>query len=283
MHPTQPEATCDLLDLPGITVIVGHAGVGKTTCAIGLALAHAAAGRPTTLVDLDIVNPYFRSSDYQATLAEKGVHVCAPVFAGSTLDTPSLTGELDALIERAAGAAGATDDAREALIVDVGGDDDGATTLGRYAPALSAAGACVLYAVSCFRTLSATPADAAAILRDIEHHAHLRASALLNTSNLGSETTADHVRRGIAFATEAARACGLPLAGTAVPRCAIERLALEGPARAEAQALLAHEGACDIDAGTYQQIAATLTDADSSAAPLVMMPTFVGTPWDARD
>ena len=280
MHPTQPEATCDLLDLPGITVIVGHAGVGKTTCAIGLALAHAAAGRPTTLVDLDIVNPYFRSSDYQATLAKKGVHVCAPVFAGSTLDTPSLTGELDALIERAAGA---TDDAREALIVDVGGDDDGATTLGRYAPALAAAGACVLYAVSCFRTLSATPADAAAILRDIEHHAHLRASALLNTSNLGSETTADHVRRGIAFATEAARACGLPLAGTAVPRCAIERLALEGPARAEAEALLAHEGACDIDAGTYQQIAATLTDADSSAAPLVMMPTFVGTPWDARD
>ncbi len=280
MHPTQPEATCDLLDLPGITVIVGHAGVGKTTCAIGLALAHAAAGRPTTLVDLDIVNPYFRSSDYQATLAEKGVHVCAPVFAGSTLDTPSLTGELDALIERAAGA---TDDAREALIVDVGGDDDGATTLGRYAPALSAAGAYVLYAVSRFRTLSATPADAAAILRDIEHHAHLRASALLNTSNLGSETTADHVRRGIAFATEAARACGLPLAGTAVPRAAIERLALEGPARAEAEALLAHEGACDIDAGTYQQIAATLTDADSSAAPLVMMPTFVGTPWDARD
>ena len=280
MHPTQPEATCDLLDLPGITVIVGHAGVGKTTCAIGLALARAAAGRPTTLVDLDIVNPYFRSSDYRATLAEKGVHVCAPVFAGSTLDTPSLTGELDALIERAAGA---TDDAREALIVDVGGDDDGATTLGRYAPALSAAGACVLYAVSCFRTLSATPADAAAILRDIEHHAHLRASALLNTSNLGSETTADHVRRGIAFATEAARACGLPLAGTAVPRCAIERLASEGPARAEAEALLAHEGACDIDAGTYQQIAATLTDADSSAAPLVMMPTFVGTPWDARD
>lgn len=280
MHPTQTEATCDLLDLPGITVIVGHAGVGKTTCAIGLALAHAAAGRPTTLVDLDIVNPYFRSSDYQATLAERGVHVCAPVFAGSTLDTPSLTGELDALIERAAGAA---DDAREALIVDVGGDDDGATTLGRYAPALSAAGACVLYAVSCFRTLSATPADAAAILRDIERHAHLRASALLNTSNLGSETTADHVRRGIAFATEAARARGLPLAGTAVPRCAIERLALEGPARAEAEALLAHEGACDIDAGTYQQIAATLTDADSSTAPLVMMPTFVGTPWDARD
>ena len=226
------------------------------------------------------MNPYFRSSDYQATLAEKGVHVCAPVFAGSTLDTPSLTGELDALIEHAAGA---TDGAREALIVDVGGDDDGATTLGRYAPALAAAGARVLYAVSCFRTLSATPADAAAILRDIERHAHLRASALLNTSNLGSETTADHVRRGIAFATEAARACGLPLAGTAVPRCAIERLALEGPARAEAEALLAHEGACDIDAGTYQQIAATLTDADSSAAPLVMMPTFVGTPWDARD
>ena len=141
----------------------------------------------------------------------------------------------------------------------------------------------MLFAVSRFRTLGATPEAALGILRDIEAHAHLAATAVLNTSNLGRETTAEHVRRGVAFASETARACGLPLAGTAVPRCAIERLAQAGPCATEAQALLAHEGACAIDRREHQQIAATLTDADSSAAPLVMMPTFVGTPWDAQD
>ena len=51
-----------------ITVLVGHAGTGKTNAALGLALAKAAAGHAVTLADLDVVNPYFRSSDYPELL-----------------------------------------------------------------------------------------------------------------------------------------------------------------------------------------------------------------------
>ena len=45
-----------------ITVICGHYGVGKTNLAVNLAIDSAAEGVPTTLIDLDIVNPYFRAS-----------------------------------------------------------------------------------------------------------------------------------------------------------------------------------------------------------------------------
>ncbi len=197
-------------ELLPITVIVGHAGVGKTNVALGLAKAEAAAGRTVTLADLDVVNPYFRSSDYDDQLREAGVRLIAPVLARTTLDTPSLTGELDAAIEQ-------TTDPDVRLIIDVGGDDDGATTIGRWSRQLIEAGAEVLYAVSAFRALTSTPEEAAALLPGIEEHAHLRATGILNTSNLGDETTAAHVEAGRAFAVEVARLTGLPLVATVAP------------------------------------------------------------------
>ena len=120
--------------LPTITVLVGHAGTGKTNTALGFALAEAERGHDVTLADLDVVNPYFRSSDYADLLADAGVRLIAPVLAGTTLDTPSLTGELDAVIGQVAA------DPNKRLILDVGGDDDGATTIGRWARQLQEAG-----------------------------------------------------------------------------------------------------------------------------------------------
>ena len=203
------------LELTSITVLLGHAGTGKTNTALGFALAEAKAGRKVTLADLDVVNPYFRSSDYPDLLAESGIRLIAPVLARTTLDTPSLTGELDAAIGQVA----ADPDGRR-LIIDVGGDDDGATTIGRWSSLLRDAGASVYYVVSAFRALTTEPEEAAAMLPEIEAHAHMRATAVLNTSNLGDQTTMEHVARGRAFAREVARLCNLPLAATIVPAVA---------------------------------------------------------------
>lgn len=232
-----------------ITVLVGHAGTGKTNVALGLALAEARAGHTVTLADLDVVNPYFRSSDYPELLREAGVRLIAPVMARSTLDTPSLTGELDAAIGQTAA------DPNARLILDVGGDDDGATTIGRWSRLLADAGAYVLYVVSGFRALTQTPAEAAAMLPDIEDHAHLRANAVLNTSNLGDETTLDHVRHGRAFAREVAVLCNIPLAATVVPQVAA--------------------GTMDAD-----RVIEALTEGEQDPEPLLLMPRLVRTPWD---
>ncbi|WP_041239657.1 P-loop NTPase, partial [Gordonibacter pamelaeae] len=68
-----------------VLVITGHYGVGKTNLALNLALDAAARGLEVTVVDLDVVNPFFRSSDYRALLDEAGVRTIAPVFAGTNL------------------------------------------------------------------------------------------------------------------------------------------------------------------------------------------------------
>ena len=56
-----------------VTVICGHYGCGKTNLALNLALEAAAKGEKVTVADLDIVNLYFRSSEYGGLLEEHGV------------------------------------------------------------------------------------------------------------------------------------------------------------------------------------------------------------------
>ena len=102
-----------------ITVIAGHFGCGKTNIAVNLALALAEEGKKCCLVDLDIVNPYFRSADNEKQLKEAGVRPILPEFANTNVDIPSLPKEYGSVF--------VTD---ECAVIDVGGDSDGATALG---------------------------------------------------------------------------------------------------------------------------------------------------------
>ena len=207
-----------MLEDTRIIVLVGHAGVGKTNVALHLARLAAEAGHTTTIADLDTVNPYFRSSDYTELLSTWGVALEAPVFAQTTLDTPSLTGRLNTIIERVAA------NANERLIIDVGGDDDGATTIGRFSRKLTEADAEVLYVISAMRVLTPRAEDAAAMLPEIEAHAHLTATGVLNSTNLSLETTLETVREGRNFAAKCADLLRLPLVATAIPEVATQHL-----------------------------------------------------------
>ncbi|MDR3149571.1 MAG: P-loop NTPase, partial [Oscillospiraceae bacterium] len=60
------------VNLKALTLITGHYGCGKTNFALNLACTLAERGKSVTLVDLDIVNPYFRSSDYPELLEKRG-------------------------------------------------------------------------------------------------------------------------------------------------------------------------------------------------------------------
>ena len=167
--------------LAPVTVVTGHYGVGKTNFALNLALDAAAAGYRATLADMDVVNPYFRSNEYRDLLEEAGVRLIAPVFghAGTSLDVPSVTGELAV----AAAEAYRDETGRTVVIVDAGGDDVGATALARFAPALAAGPYAMLYVVNAFRNLTQEPADAVAVLREIEAKSHLAATAVVGNSH----------------------------------------------------------------------------------------------------
>ena len=104
---------------PKITVITGHYGCGKTNVAVNIALKLAAEGKKVTVVDLDIVNPYFRTADFGELFDGKGIELIVPMYANSNLDIPALSFDLGAIINGSS-----------YTVIDVGGDPEGAIALG---------------------------------------------------------------------------------------------------------------------------------------------------------
>lgn len=187
------------------TVLVGNYGSGKTELAIAIARAQR-AGHPegrVALVDLDIVNPYFRSAEQHALLEAEGIEVFMPSFAMSTVDIPALPAQIQAVFEQP----------YAHVVIDVGGDDTGATALGRYAPYTSALRdeMNVLYVVNPCRPFSASAEDIVALYRLIERQARLTPDHLVNNANLQEFTTPEVLLDGQALLEKASALLGRPV------------------------------------------------------------------------
>ncbi len=244
-------ARFDVRALPPVVVVSGHYGAGKTNLALNLAFDAVAAGVQVALADLDVVNPYFRSSDYAAVLSQAGIELIAPAFAGTTLDSPGISGKVATAVQWAregvagetavegelaneagesaaltavrptgsakpAGPAKAAGSARRLLIIDAGGDDVGATALGRFARVVAEGPYAMLHVVNRSRNLTATPQEALAILREVETASRLRVTAIANNTHLADQTTPEVLARGAQFARAVADFAGVPLAFSTV-------------------------------------------------------------------
>lgn len=212
-----------ILDVP-VAVVCGHYGVGKTNFALNVAFDAARAGRAVTVIDLDVVNPFFRSSDYRELLDERGIRLVAPVFAGTNVDGPSLSGTIEPAIDGAQ-RAWRDDDKRPLVIIDAGGDDAGATALGRFARTVGQAPYEMLYVVNRSRNLTQDPAEAVQVLREIEAKSHLQATCIVNNTHLQHDTDAGVVEQGVSFACAVAQEAGLPLSCTTVPAALARQVA----------------------------------------------------------
>ena len=186
-----------------ITIITGHYGSGKTNLSVNLAVNAAKEGKKVTVVDLDIVNPYFRTADFQQLFNEMGITLLAPDYANSNLDIPALSFDVEQLACQNNGN----------LIIDVGGDDAGAVALGRYADALEQFRDEIemIYVINKYRYLTHTADEVLALMSEIETAARMKHTAIVNNSNLGSETTPETIENSFEFAEETALKADLPI------------------------------------------------------------------------
>lgn len=194
--------------MKNITVITGHYGSGKSTFAANYAIKCAEQGEKVTVVDMDTVNPYYRTADLADLFKEKGVKLCAPMYAGTNLDVPILNYDIPAIYAEG-----------RKLVIDMGGDDAGAYPLGKFRSFIEAnrEEAEILYVVNFCRYLTRTPEEAEEILREIEAACGLKATGLVNNSNLGFETDSDIIAGGIVQAEAISRQAKLPVFCHTVP------------------------------------------------------------------
>lgn len=114
-----------------VKVLIGNYGSGKSELALNFAMQAAARGDRTELLDLDMVNTYFRLTERGKLVEQKEIRLVSPNFACSGIETLSLPAEVSSAFVLD----------WDTVIFDVGGDDVGATGAGPVSPGLCGPGA----------------------------------------------------------------------------------------------------------------------------------------------
>lgn len=198
-----------------ITIFCGHYGSGKTNVAVNFALNLKKERDKVSVLDLDIVNPYFRTKDSIKEFESAGINLIASQYANSNVDIPALPQAIYSI----------TDDPSINAVVDVGGDDRGALALGRLAPKIKEEGNFeLLMVINCYRPLTRSVEETLEVMREIESACKMEFTGLVNNSNLGRETSLEDILASKEYAEEISEKSGLPIVLTCVREDFAEKL-----------------------------------------------------------
>ncbi|MFA6627103.1 MAG: ATP-binding protein [Bacilli bacterium] len=181
-----------------ITIVTGHYGSGKSEFAINLAIQK----QVDTLIDLDIINPYFRSRELEPFLKEQGIEVIS-----SPLDN-ALGSDLPFIDQKAF----RPFHTNERAIYDLGGDKNGALVLRQFEGLMKDAN--FLCCINVFREATCDVPSIIQMIRSLEEASGCRLNGLINNSNLLRETTLEDVLHGQAIIEEVGKVTHLPLCYT---------------------------------------------------------------------
>lgn len=191
-----------------LTIIIGAYGSGKSEIAVNMSLAQRKAlpDKKLLIADLDIVNPFYRSSDCGAVLEEAGIRLITPLYAGSNVDAPVLTPEMYVIF----------DDESYQGIFDIGGEDMGAIVLGSIRKRIENTDTAIYMAVNTLRPFTSDPEQIAIMTNELTAAAGFKIDGYLNNTNLLEETTAEMLEEGEKKILEASTLTGVPLIANCV-------------------------------------------------------------------
>lgn len=183
-----------------IWMVTGHYGSGKTEFSVNFAIALKKEGRRVAVVDLDIVNPYFRSREQKKTLEDMGIRVASSNVADG-IDLPALSSEIYGLLQNP----------ECDVIFDVGGDDAGARVLGRFFHEIPREAARMLFVLNVNRPKTADVASARRYIEEIEAASRQKMYGIVNNTHLCEYTSEETIILGDAVARELSKAAGIPI------------------------------------------------------------------------
>ena len=187
-------------------VLLGSFGSGKSELAINMAL-QAVKNGPCTLIDLDVVNAYFRSSERGDVLGAAGVELISPPFAMDKIEILALSPRVYSAFTPGEGT----------VIFDIGGDDIGTVALGQYKPNFAnipPERLHVLFIVNPLRPMAANVPSALAVLGNLQIAGRLEVTGIVNNGNLAGETDYTHLVQGYELVRGLSEKTGIPVWGT---------------------------------------------------------------------
>lgn len=177
-----------------LIVVIGAYGSGKSEYAINLARKYSNLKKSVILVDMDVVNPYFRSRDVREKFADDGIEVVAPEGEFKHADLPMLSPRI----------MGAVEEIDSTVILDVGGDPSGCRTLARYVENIRKRGYEMHLVINTNRPFTSNEKEIKAMLIMLEATANLEVTELICNTNLMEYTDRQIVEKGIRIIQEVA-------------------------------------------------------------------------------
>ncbi len=189
-----------------VNIFCGHYGSGKSEISVNAAVHIRNEHANVLMADMDIVNPFFRSVDAKIALEALGIKVAAPLFANTNVDVPALVPEVSTALRSSS----------RRVILDVGGDEDGARVLGRYHLEIPKDDYDMYFVFNRARPLTRNLKETLAYMREIESASRQKITKLINNTHYLAQTTAEDVLYGMELAREISRNTRIPLAATCV-------------------------------------------------------------------
>ncbi len=188
-----------------IIIIVGGYGSGKSEVSVNLS-RHLISGQPgvklpITIVDLDIVNPYFRSREATEELEALGVRTIHPKGEQRHADLPIVLPNIKSGLLKREGT----------MVLDVGGDDVGARVLSSLADAFTPGEYELLFVINGNRPFTSTADGCIKVMNEIEVSSRLKFTGLIANTHLLEDTDEETVLAGLTMAHEVGDRNGLPI------------------------------------------------------------------------
>jgi len=177
-----------MIDNKRLTAICGAFGTGKTEVAVNIALKLATEQKKKViLVDLDIVNLYFRSRDKRNALAAKGIKVISGAKGLENADLPALAPEILEAFDR-----------KDSLVIfDLGGSDYGGTVLSRFNEHFKSDDFNLWLVVNPFRPFNEKNEDTVAMAKQISLRARISVTGIIANPHLMNQTTETEIEGGL--------------------------------------------------------------------------------------